>query len=147
MLRRTLLGGAAVFALLWWGSSARPQDDKGYETKLQNQARSLPKIRERILAATGYDETSVELKPGPHLMVVTVVNSKLLSGGGAARVDEATVIASAVTQAIAADPAFADVNSLHVDYVRRDNEGKDTRKVHDIEFRKDPYGKFKHHVS
>jgi hypothetical protein len=146
MLRRTLLVGAAAL-VLFRANAAWPQDDKGLETKLQHQARSLPGIRGTILAATGYDETSIELRPGRHLIVVTVVNSKLVSGGGAARVDEATVIASAVTQAIAADPAFDDVDALRVDYVRRDKQAKGTQTADAIEFRKDLHGKFKHHVS
>lgn len=146
MRRRMLFAGAAALALLQT-AAAWSQDDKGYETKLQLQARSLPAIREEILKATGYDEMAVEVKPGRHQLFITVVNSKLLSGGGAARIDEATAISSAVAQAIAHRPEFDDVEALHIDYVRRDKPDTATQTVQGIDFRKDPQGKFKHHVS
>ncbi len=146
MRRRTLFAGAAAFALCQT-TAAWPQDDKSYETKLQHQARSLPAIRDEILAATGYDERAIELKPGPHQLVITVVNSKLLSGSAAARVDEATAISSAVTQAIAHRPEFDDVEVLHIDYVRRDKAAAGVQTVQAIDFRKDPQGKFRYHVS
>lgn len=146
MRRRTLVAGAAALAL-FQTAAAWPQDDKSYETRLQLQARSLPAIRAAILSATGYDETAIEVKPGPHQLVITVVNSKLVAGSGAARVDEANAISSAVEQAIAPRPEFDDVDILHVDYVRRDKGGTVAETVHDIDFRKDPQGKFRHHVS
>jgi hypothetical protein len=145
MLRRTLFVGASALVLLY-GGVAWSQDDKGYETQLQLQARSLPEIRAAILAATGYEETSIELRPAPHQLVITVVNSKLVDGSGADRIDEATAIASAVTEATATRPQFHDIEALHIDYVRR-KEGKGTQTVDAIDFRKDPSGKFRHHVS
>jgi hypothetical protein len=51
MIRRTLFVGASALVLLY-GRVAWPQDDKGYETLLQLQARSLPEIRAAIVAVT-----------------------------------------------------------------------------------------------
>lgn len=146
MDRRTLFAGAAALALLHT-AAAWPQDDKSYEVKLQRQAQSLPAIRDAIVAATGYDETSIEVKPGRHQLIVSVVNSKLISGSNVARIDEAAAISSAVAQAIATRPEFDDVEALHVDYVRREKEGAATQTIQAIDFRKDPEGRFLQHVS
>ncbi len=146
MRRRALFAGAAALALLRT-AAAWPQDDKDYEAKLQRQAKSLPAIKSAVLAATGYDETMVDVKPGRHQLFIAVVNSRIASGNNAARMDEATAISSAVAQAIATRPEFDDVEVLHIDYVRRDKEGADTQPVQAIDFRKDPQGKFRYHVS
>jgi hypothetical protein len=74
------------------------------------------------------------------------VNSNLADGSGADRIHEATAIASAVTEATAARPQFHDIEALHIDHVRR-KEGKGTQPVDAIDFRRDPYGTFRHHVS
>jgi hypothetical protein len=144
MDRRALFAGAAALAFSR-AAAAWCQDDKSYETKLQNQAKALPAIRDAIAAATGYDEGSIEVKPGHHQLFVTVVNSKLTGDAPAARIKEAAAISSAVAKAIAARPEFDDVEALHVGYVRRENGTAQT--VQAIDFRKDPDGSFRHHVS
>jgi hypothetical protein len=141
MLRRELFAATAVLTLLpavvsW------PQDDREVETKMQRQARSLPAIRNAILSATSYDEASIELTPGPRRLIVAVVNSKLSDGSETGRVDEAVTIASAVAQAIAANPDFADVETLHVDYIRRSTDGAEVQRIDAIPFDRDPKGKF-----
>ncbi|HEX7967455.1 MAG TPA: hypothetical protein VF502_04500 [Stellaceae bacterium] len=80
-------------------------------------------------------------------LFVTMVNSRLVGGNNAARVDEATAISSAVAQAMAAKPEFDDAETLHVDHVRRDKQGAGAQTVHAIDVRKDPQGKFRYHVS
>ncbi len=147
MRRRALFASAAALLAFLRTAAAWPQDDKDYEAKLQRQAKSLPAIKSAILAATGYDETMVDVRPGRHQLFIAVVNSRVASGSNAARVDEATAISSAVAEAIAARPEFDDVEVLHIDYVRRDKEGTDTQPVQAIDFRKDPQGKFRYHVS
>ncbi len=146
MNRRLLFISAAALAL-FPAAAASAQDDKSYEVVLQRQAKSLPAIREAAVAATGYDEASIEVKPGPHQLFVTVVNSKLVGASSAARVDEASTISSAVARVLAGRPEFDDVEVLHVDYVRREQEGGRAEMVQAIDFRKDPDGRFRHHVS
>ena len=146
MHRRTLLAAAAALCLLRI-PAARPQDDKGYETKLQLQARSLPAIKAAILAATGYDETSIEVTPGGRQLVVKVINGKLAAGSNAARIDDANAISSAVAREIATRAEFDDIEALHVDYIRRDKDGGGVQTLQAIDFRRDPRGHFRHHVS
>jgi hypothetical protein len=146
MHRRTLLAAVATLSVLRI-SAAWPQDDKAYETKLQRQAKALPAIRAAIAAATGYDEASVEVTPGRHQLFVKLVNSKLADGNNAARIDEANVISSAVGQEIATRPDFNDVETLHVDYIMRDNHGGAAETVQAIDFRRDSEGRFRHQVS
>lgn len=146
MHRRALFAGATALAFAH-ATAAWSQDDESYETKLQNQAKALPAIRDAIVAATGYDEDSIEVKPGRHQLFITVVNSKLIGGTPAARINEAATISSAVAQAITTRPEFDDVEALHVDYVRREKENATAQTVQAIDFHKDPDGSFRHHVS
>src|SRR5579859_929775 len=112
MHRRTLSTAAAALCL-FGTRAAWPQDDKSYEAKLQLQARSLPAIKAAILAATGYDETSIEVTPGGHQLFIKVINSKLAAGSNAARIDEASAISSAVTREVATRTEFDDIEGLH----------------------------------
>lgn len=108
---------------------------------------SLPEVKKVILAATGYDAAAVDLAATNIDFVVTLVNSKLASGSDAARENEASKIASAIADAISGKEEFKGILALHIDYVTRDADGSHTRTVDKIDFRKDPQGRFLHHVS
>ena len=108
---------------------------------------SVPEVKKAILAATGYDAAAVDLAATNIDFVVRLVNSKLASGSDAARENEASKIALVIADAISGKEEFKGILALHIDYVTRDADGSHTRTVDKIDFRKDPQGRFLHHVS
>ncbi|HYM01296.1 MAG TPA: hypothetical protein VET85_00035 [Stellaceae bacterium] len=110
-------------------------------------ASSLAEIKKAVVAASGYDDEAVELKAGPHQIEVAVANGKLLDASRAARVNEANRIVGAVAKAIAGKPEFASVDAVHIDYIRRNIASGHVDLVDAIDFRKDPSGDFKYHIS
>jgi len=105
------------------------------------------KIRKAVIASSGYDDEAVGLKSGPHQIEVTLINSKLLDASRTARINEAHRIASAVANSIAGKPRFASVDVIHLDYVKRAVGSSSTDTVDALDFRKDPAGEFRFHIS
>ncbi len=108
---------------------------------------SVPELKQAVLAATRYDAASLNLTATPLDIVVTLVNSKLASGPNAPREVEANKIAGVIADAISGKPEFAEVQSIHVDYITRDADGDHARTIDKIDFRKDAKGQFQHHIS
>jgi hypothetical protein len=137
MLRRTVLAGSVCLALLHAASLARAQGAA---------PPALAQMRKAVLAASGYADEAVELVAAPHLIAVTIINSRLLAATRAARLNEAHRIAGAVVRSAKDKAEFADVEVVHIDYVRRKGGGHaDT--IDAFDFRKDPTGTFTFHVS
>ncbi len=139
MLRRTILLASACLAALASASLSWAQD--------ATAEAALADVRKAVVASSGYDDGAVALKSGPHQIMVTLVNSKLLDAGRAARVNEAHRVASAVAKSIAGKTSFAGVDVIHIDYVRRAPGADHADTVDAMDFRKDPAGEFKYHVS
>jgi hypothetical protein len=105
----------------------------------------LPDIKKAVVAATGAESASVELTTTANRIVVTLINSSLMDASSMAREHEASKIASTVAKAIAPQPEFKSIQVIHVDYVKKD--GSKSHTVDSIDFRKDPDGNFRHHIS
>jgi ABC-type transporter Mla subunit MlaD len=108
---------------------------------------SVPGIKKAILAATGYDDDTVELVATDMDFVVTLLDSKLASGSNTARENEASKIASVIANAISGKEEFKGILAIHVDYVTREAEGGRTRTMNKIDVRRDSQGRFLHHAS
>jgi hypothetical protein len=134
MWRSFLLVGGIVFAFL----TAAP-----YVQGAQSQ--SLNAVKTEVLAATGYDDNMVELTATKVQFVVTIVNSKLNGGTAMERENEANRIASTIAHSIADEPEFKGIQAIHVDYVKREGAHMDT--LDSMDFRKDPDGNFRHHIT
>ena len=102
-------------------------------------------MKNAVLAATGYESEAVELTATKLQFVVTLVNSKLTDAPAFWRESEATRIVSAIVDATAGKREFKSIQMIHVHYVKRD--GKRTRAIHRIDFRKDTKGNFQHHIT
>ena len=106
---------------------------------------SLPEVKAAILSATRYEAGAVEVGATKTDLVVTLINSDLCSRTSSARADEAAKIAGIIADSLSGKPAFNNITALHIDYVTR--EGRHARTVDKVGFRKDPQGRFSHHVS
>ena len=106
---------------------------------------SLPEVKAAILSATRYEAGAVEVGATKTDLVVTLINSDLSSRTSSARADEAAKIAGIIADSSSGEPAFNNITALHTDYVTR--EGRHARTVDKVDFRKDPQGRFSHHVS
>lgn len=113
------------------------------EALVQRQALSIPALHDAAFAAATSHPAAVELKSAAHQITIVMVNSKLNSGDPAARGDEAGKIVYAVEKKIAAKKEFAQVMSIHVDFVRREADHSDI--VQGFDFMKSPGGSFTPH--
>jgi hypothetical protein len=139
MLRRTILAAVPCLAMMLLRPRAWAQ-----ETTAEAE---LAQIRKAVIASSGYDDEAVDLKSGPHQIEVMLINSKLLNESRTARINEAHRIAAAVANSIAGKPRFASVDVIHLDYVKRPAGSASTDTVDALDFRKNPAGEFKFHLS
>jgi hypothetical protein len=140
MLRPVLFVGGLMFALMsaapFGGPYAQPA-----------QSPSLNAVKTNVLAATGYDDRTVELSATKVQFVVTIVNSKLIGGTATERENEAHRIVMTIAHSIADKPEFKGIQAIHVDYVKREAGSGHTETIDAIDFRKDPDGNFRHHIT
>ena len=145
MLKRSLpigfLALVVVFAALWKGGHAQSRLSPGQPDTSVNE------VKQAILTATGYDPAAVELTATNVQFVVTVVNSKLVLGPAFKRDSEASRITAAIADVIAGMPEFRGIQAIHIDYVSRKPDGSAGRIIDGIDFRKDPQGNFRHHIT
>jgi hypothetical protein len=111
------------------------------------QAVSLNLVKNDVLAATGYDDRTVELTATEVQLVVTIVNSKLISRPAIERENEGYRIVMTIAHSIADKPEFKGIQGIHVDYVKREAGSDHSERVDGIDFRKDPDGNFRHHIT
>jgi hypothetical protein len=142
MLRPLLFIGGLMFVL----ASAAPFGDPHAEPA-HPQAMSLDAIKNDVLAATGYDDRTVELTATEVQLVVTIVNSKLISRPAVERENEANRIVARIARSIADKPEFKGIQAIHIDYVKREAGSDHTETVDGIDFRKDSDGNFRHHIT
>lgn len=142
MLRPFLFVGGLVFAL----TSAAPFG-LPYARLAQAQATPLDAVKTAVLAATGYDGTTLELAATDVQFVVTIVNSKLNDLSATERENEANRIVATITHNIADRPEFKGIQAIHVDYVRREMGGGHTETIDGLDFRRDQQGNFRHHIT
>lgn len=144
MLRRSLLVALATLLI----STQLPHSAHAQAAVPQPPSEaSVEAVKAAVLGATGYRASAVEVATGKAQLVVTVVNSKLNQRRAFDREHEARRIVLAVSKAIADKPEFAGIQALHVDYVKRDADGGHSRTIDAIDFRKDPQGRFQHHIT
>jgi hypothetical protein len=139
MLRRTILAAVPCLAMMLLRPHARAQE-------MAAEA-ELAQIRKAVIASSGYDDEAVGVKSGPHQIEVMLINSKLLTASRTARINEAHRIAAAVANSIAGKPRFANVDVIHLDYVKQPATSASPDTVDALDFRKDRAGQFKFHVS
>ena len=139
MLRPLLFVGGLAFVL----TSAAPFG----EPRAQPASPSLNAVKTDVLAATGYEDKSVELTATKLQFVVTIVNSKLIGGTAIERENDANRIVMTIAHSIADKPEFNGIQAIHVDYVNREAGNGHTETVEGMDFRKDPDGNFRHHIT
>jgi hypothetical protein len=138
-----LLGSFASIPLVvgWSRSWSATQVDPDRQTA------DLPSVKRGIVDATGYAEKDVELNWQANQFMVTIVNSGLNKATPRQREAEASKIVSAITTAIAGKMQFAKTLGMHIDYVARDAVSGHRDIVDGIDFRRDPTGRFVHHIT
>lgn len=139
MLRPLLFVGGLAFVLM----SAAPFG----EPRAQPASPSLDAVKTDVLAATGYDDGTLELTATKVQFTVTILNSKFVGGTAAERENEANRIVMTIAHSIADKPEFKSVQVIHVDYVKRETSSGHTEAVDGIDFRRDPDGNFRHHIT
>ena len=77
--------------------------------------------------------------------VVTITNSHLTSQ--TERENEANRIVATIVRSIAEKPELKGIQAIHIDYVKRDPGSEHTETVDGIDFRRDPDGNFRHHIT
>jgi hypothetical protein len=111
----------------------------------KRQALVLPKLQQAASAAARYKNTSIEVKSAPHQITVTVANSKLNDAATTERKVEASALASAIEKSIAGRPEFAEVQIIHVDYVKK--VGNSSTMIQSLDFNKTANGAFQVHLT
>lgn len=114
---------------------------------LPSQAASLNRLKAVVVGATGYDPATVEVAATKVQLIVTIVNSPLNGGSDGGRRKEARRIASTLAQTIRNDRELNGVQAIHVDYLKREDRSGREKIIDSIDFRKDPRGIFRHHVT
>jgi hypothetical protein len=142
MMRPLLFVGGLLFVLV----SAAPFGNI-HAQQAQSPSMSLNAVKTDVLAATGYDDKTVELTATKVQFVVTIINSTLIGRTAAERENEANRIVATIAHSTADKPEFNSIQAIHVDYVRRDAGNGHTEKVDGIDFRRDPQGNFRHHIT
>ena len=126
-------------------SADQPASPPAPTRTARDMAVSLPEVKKSVLAATGYDNASIELTVGTYMLTVTVINSKLRNPKE--RELEAHKIAATITRAIATRAEYKSIQALHIDYVARAAGEDESHIVDGIDFWKDPQGNFKLHMT
>jgi hypothetical protein len=140
LVRMGFLTVLLVFVASWEGTRAQPG--------LVGQPNtSLNEVKQAILTANGYEPAAIELTATNVQFVVTLVNSKFISGPASRRESEASRIAAAIAGVIAEVPEYKGIQAIHIDYISRKPDGSASRIIDGIDFRKDPQGKFRHHIT
>jgi len=75
---------------------------------------SLNEVEQAILAPTGFGPAAVALLAPSVEFVVTLVNSKLVTGPPARRESEASRITAAIAGVIAEMPKFKGIQAIHI---------------------------------
>jgi hypothetical protein len=140
MMRQLLFVGGLVFVLVSAAPFGGPHSQAA-------ESPSLNVVKTDVLAATGYDDRTVELTATEVQLVVTIVNSKLISRPAIERENEAKRIVARIARSIADKPEFKGIQAIHVDYVKREAGGDHSETVDGIDFRRDPDGNFRHHIT
>ena len=144
MLKRLLLIGSLAVVLVF---AALSQAAYTEPLSSERQSRSLGEVKQAILVATGYDPAAVELTATHVQFIVSLVNSKLAAGPASPREVEASRITAAIAGVITEMPEFKGIQAIHIAYVSRKPDGTASRIIDGIDFRKDPQGKFQHHMT
>jgi len=105
----------------------------------------LSDIRTSIIRAIGAQEATVEVTIKGNVLTVWRPNSNMNQSTHAGRDNEATAIATVVSNAIAGKPNFNRLVTVWVRYVVRSRPSGPSKNVDSIEFREDPNGVFRFH--
>ncbi|CAN5648266.1 hypothetical protein BH11PSE7_BH11PSE7_37870 [soil metagenome] len=118
--------------------SAGPAADAA---QVQQQAGSLASLQTAVATAAGFK--GVSLKSVAHRITVTVTNSPLANP--ADREAQATKMVAALETGIQNNPAFSQINAIHVNYVKR--TATRTSTVQGLDYFQTPAGAFVTHKS
>src|ERR1051326_1422705 len=137
-----LLGSFALISFVVGQSPSwsATQSDQARETA------ALPSVKKQVIDATGYAPNDVNLTWQANQFTVTIVNSGLNKATPQQREAEASKIVTAITKAIAGKIQYEKTLGMHIDYVARDSNGGHSDLIDGIDFRKDPTGRFVHHI-
>jgi len=116
--------------------SADPVTDAA---RVKQQASELPALQQSAAKAAGWK--TVTVSSAAHLLTVTVSDSPLANP--AEREAQAGRMVAAIEAGIEKKPAFAQINAIHVNYVK--GAGKGSSPVQGFDYFKTPAGAFVPH--
>jgi hypothetical protein len=105
----------------------------------------LAHMRASIIRAIGAEDQTVEITMAGNILIVLRVNSNMNESTHGGRDNEATAIASVVSNAISGKSEFRDAHTIRVQYATRSAPGRDSSVVDTVDFRKDRQGVFQFH--
>jgi hypothetical protein len=107
--------------------------------QVSQQASAMAPLQKAVADAAGWK--AVTLKSVAHIITVTVTNSPLTQR--ADREAQAAKMVAAIEAGIQGKPAFSQVNTIHVNYVK--GKGKHVSTVQGLDFIQTPAGAFAPH--
>lgn len=144
MRKNVLMAISIVASLLAVSTFVRAEVTSDSE-QIKEQTTLIANLKKAVVAATEYDNASIDVRSTATQVTVTVVDSKLLEATSGDRELDASKIASAIAEAMAGKTPFGTVVVIHVVYIK--GQGSDGKTIDRVDYYKDPKGVFRHHVS
>jgi len=121
-----------------WGADAATDTEQ-----VKQQALAIPNLQQAAASAAGYKSTNIKVTSTAHQVTIQLVSSKASGADTANRKAESATIVSAIAKAIIGKPEFAQVVTMHVDYVNRLGNGAQV--IEGFDFHKTANGAFAFH--
>ena len=147
MERRSLLRALSAIALTTCSLGLASAHQTGAASIAQNQDVVIEELRAAIRAAGSYPDGSVKVVATNIQLTVTIADPARIPATGPHRELQARRIVSAISRVIARRAQLKGLQAIHIDYVGRSSEGGSTRIIDAIDFRKNPQGHFRHHIT
>jgi hypothetical protein len=132
MKKHLLIAAIAALTVAISMSPSWSADTATDVAQVKLQTASIPKMRQSVASAGGYEVKGIEIKHTAHQLTATIVNSKKNAAALADREKEAIAMASEMEAAMTAKPEFEGVSSIHVDYISRLGKKDKTIQVFDF---------------
>jgi hypothetical protein len=107
---------------------------------MKRQTAAIPKLQELAAGAGGYPSANVRVSTAAHQITITAISIRANSETKSAREIQAAQMISAVENEITGKDEFAQVMTIHVNYVER--QGKNVPIIQGFDFFKSPTGAF-----
>jgi hypothetical protein len=111
-----------TFAAMLGSSFVYSADAVTDGVQVKEQAPFMAEIEALVVTTGGYQLGDVEISSTAHQITIAIINSKLNTGASVQRETEASQMVSAVVRVVAQYPAFFQLQVIHVDYVKRQDD-------------------------